>query len=194
MFDHEKLHVYQLQLEFLGWVTPVLAEAQQRDAGQSAEVRRQLDRASLSTLLNIAEGNGKRGQRTRAKSFDDARGSAAESAACLEALVAKSLCSAARLEAGDTNVRSDVFRVSLSTTTTDVSVVGGDLIITDSNGGTTDYTITLSTDGASLFVHGPNNILTTATRSRATARCWCSLSSRFRWVASSLSSATTWRS
>jgi hypothetical protein len=72
MFDHEKLHVYQLQLEFLGWVTPVLAEAQQRDAGQSAEVRRQLDRASLSTLLNIAEGNGKRRQRTRAKSFDDA--------------------------------------------------------------------------------------------------------------------------
>ena len=100
MFDHEKLHVYQLQLEFLGWVTPVLAEAQQRDAGQSAEVRRQLDRASLSTLLNIAEGNGKRRQRTRAKSFDDARGSAAESAACLDALVAKGFCSPARVEAG----------------------------------------------------------------------------------------------
>jgi four helix bundle protein len=100
MFDHEKLHVYQLQLEFLQWVTPVLAEAQQRDAGQSAEVRRQLDRASLSVLLNIAEGNGKRAQRTRAKSFDDARGSAAESAACLDALVAKGFCSAARVEAG----------------------------------------------------------------------------------------------
>jgi four helix bundle protein len=100
VFDHEKLHVYQLPLEFLQWVTPVLAEAQQRDAVPSAEVRRQLDRASLSTLLNIAEGNGKRGQRTRAKSFDDARGSAAESAACLDALVAKGFCSAARVEAG----------------------------------------------------------------------------------------------
>jgi len=59
-----------------------------------------LDRASLSTLLNIAEGNGKRGQRTRAKSFDDARGSAAENAACLDAPVAKGFCSAARVEAG----------------------------------------------------------------------------------------------
>ena len=100
MFDHEKLHVYQLQLEFLRWVAPVLAEAQQWDAGQTAEVRRQLDRASLSTLLNIAEGNGKRGQRTRAKSFDDARGSAAESAACLDALVAKGVCSGKRVEEG----------------------------------------------------------------------------------------------
>jgi len=100
MFDHEKLHVYQRQLEFLSWVTPLLAETQQRDAGQSAEVRRQLDRASLSTLLNIAEGNGKRRQRTRAKSFDDARGSATENAACLDALVAKGFCSPARVEAG----------------------------------------------------------------------------------------------
>jgi four helix bundle protein len=100
MFDHEKLHVYQLQLEFLRWVTPVLEEAQQKDAGKTAEVRRQLDRASLSVLLNIAEGNGKRRQRTRAKSFDDARGSAAESAACLDALVAKGMCSVNRVEEG----------------------------------------------------------------------------------------------
>jgi four helix bundle protein len=100
MFDHEKLHAYQVQLEFLRWVTPVLLEAQQRDAGNTAEVRRQLDRASLSALLNIAEGNGKRGQQTRAKAFDDARGSAAESAACLDALVAKGVCSVKRVEEG----------------------------------------------------------------------------------------------
>jgi len=100
MFDHEKLQVYQLQLEFLRWVTPLLDEAQQWDAGKTAEVRRQLDRASLSTLLNIAEGNGKRGQRTRAKFFDDARGSAAETAACLDALVVKGMCSAKRVEPG----------------------------------------------------------------------------------------------
>jgi four helix bundle protein len=100
MFDHEKLQVYQLQLEFLRWLTPVLEQAQQSHAGQTAEVRRQLDRASLSTLLNIAEGNGKRARRTRAKSFDDARGSAAESAACLDALVAKGACLATRVEEG----------------------------------------------------------------------------------------------
>ena len=78
MFDHEKLSVYQLQLKFLEWVTPLLEEAQRYDAGKTAEVRRHLDQASLSVLLNIAEGNGRRGQRTRAKFFDDARGSASE--------------------------------------------------------------------------------------------------------------------
>ena len=100
MFDHEKLHVYQLQLKFLEWVTPLLEEAQRYDAGKTAEVRRHLDQASLSVLLNIAEGNGRRGQRTRAKFFDDARGSAAECAACLDALVAKHVCSSDRIRQG----------------------------------------------------------------------------------------------
>jgi four helix bundle protein len=46
-------------------------------------------------LLNTAEGNGKRQTKVRAKFFDDARGSATECAACLDALVAKN---AVRLE------------------------------------------------------------------------------------------------
>jgi four helix bundle protein len=100
MFDHEKLHVYRLQLEFLEWVTPLLDEAQRHDAGKTSEVRRHLDKASLSVLLNIAEGNGRRRQQTRAKFFDDARGSAAESAACLDALVAKRVCSSERIRHG----------------------------------------------------------------------------------------------
>ena len=100
MFDHEKLHVYQLQLEFLQWVTPLLEEVQKRDAGKTTEVRRQLDRASLSVLLNIAEGNGRRRQQTRAKFFDDARGSTSESAACLDALVAKGMCCKERVLPG----------------------------------------------------------------------------------------------
>jgi hypothetical protein len=40
------------------------------------ELIEQLNRASLSMLLNTAEGNGKRHGRHRAKFFDDARGSA----------------------------------------------------------------------------------------------------------------------
>ena len=91
MLDHERLDVYQLQLRFIRWVTPLIEDVQQESPGKSSEVRRQLDRASLSALLNIAEGNGKRQQRTRAKFFDDARGSASECAACLDALVAKGL-------------------------------------------------------------------------------------------------------
>lgn len=100
MFDHEKLHVYQLQLEFIRWVTPLLDEVQRRDAGKTAEVRRHLDKASLSVLLNVAEGNGRRQQQTRAKFFDDARGSASESAACLDALVAKGVCRPERIQPG----------------------------------------------------------------------------------------------
>jgi four helix bundle protein len=100
MLDHEKLQVYRLQLEFLEWVTPLLDEVQGQHAGKTAEIRKHLDQASLSVLLNIAEGNGRRRQQTRAKFFDDARGSAAESAACLDALVAKRVCSSDRIRQG----------------------------------------------------------------------------------------------
>ena len=89
-FDHEKLDVYQLSLEFITWVTPLLA-AIKETSSPTREVRDQLDRASLSILLNIAEGNGKRKVAVRAKFFDDARGSATECAACLDAVVAKGL-------------------------------------------------------------------------------------------------------
>ena len=65
-----------------------------------AEVCDQLDRASLSALLNTAEGNGKRQRPARAKFFDDARGSATECAACLDALVAKQACSLNRIQSG----------------------------------------------------------------------------------------------
>jgi len=89
MFDHEKLDVYRLELEFLAWVTPLLEEVSQKATGKTSEVRDQLDRASLSVLLNTAEGNGKRQRPVCAKFFDDARGSATECAACLDALIAK---------------------------------------------------------------------------------------------------------
>lgn len=90
-FDHEKLDVYQLELSFLTWVTPLLHEVRDASVGFHREVCDQLDRASLSALLNTAEGNGKRQSRLRARYFDDARGSAVECAACLDALVAKRL-------------------------------------------------------------------------------------------------------
>jgi four helix bundle protein len=89
MFDHEKLDVYQIELQFIAWVTGLLEEITRTAKGKTAEVCDQLDRASLSALLNTAEGNGKRQRQGRAKFFDDARGSATECAACLDALVAK---------------------------------------------------------------------------------------------------------
>lgn len=52
--DHEKLEVYQAALEFISWTVPLSERLP-----ASASVRNQLDRASTSVPLNIAEGNGK---------------------------------------------------------------------------------------------------------------------------------------
>jgi four helix bundle protein len=98
-FDHEKLDVYRLELEFLSWVTLLLDELS-GSGRRLGEILDQLDRASLSALLNTAEGNGKRQRRVRAKFFDDARGSATECAACLDGLVAKRACGVERVTDG----------------------------------------------------------------------------------------------
>ena len=99
-FDHENLDVYQVELRLVTWVTGLLTTIKQRPtSARIAEVSDQLDRASLSALLNTAEGNVRRQRQTRAKFFDDARGSVTECAACLDALVAKGIC--ASEEIGD---------------------------------------------------------------------------------------------
>ena len=54
----------------------------------------------MSIVLNQAEGNGKRRRLIRAKFFDDARGSATECAACLDALVAKEVATKERVREG----------------------------------------------------------------------------------------------
>jgi hypothetical protein len=95
MFDHEKLDVYQLELKFLTWVTQFLVDI----SGPSATPRREVI-TSLSALLNTAEGNGRRQGRQRARFFDDARGSAIECAACLDASVAKGFASLERVQPG----------------------------------------------------------------------------------------------
>ena len=100
VFDHEKLHAYQLELRFISWVTQLIEDAKLHAAGKTREVCDQLDRASLSALLDTAEGNGKRQSQVRAKFFDDARGSATECAACLDALVAKNVFGAERILEG----------------------------------------------------------------------------------------------
>jgi four helix bundle protein len=100
-FDHEKLDLYQAELAFLAWLTPLLNKVKTSGVtSRTGEVLDQLDRASLSALLNTAEGNGRRQRQTRAKFFDHARGSATECAACLDALVAKALCSAEEVSDG----------------------------------------------------------------------------------------------
>ena len=100
LFDLEKLDVYRVELAFITWVADFLGDVAQSSVQRRRELIEQLDRASLSVLLNTAEGNGKRQGRLRAKYFDDARGSAFECAACLDASVAKRLASVDRVQPG----------------------------------------------------------------------------------------------
>jgi len=83
-FDHEKLEVYREAIAFIAWLS-ALTEG----ALRIGEVKDQLDRASTSIPLNIAEGNGKYTLKDRCRFFDIAHGSALECAAGLDILVAK---------------------------------------------------------------------------------------------------------
>jgi four helix bundle protein len=83
-FDHEKLEVYREAIALIAWLSERLETLE-----RLGDVRDQLDRASTSIALNIAEGNGKFSPRDRCKFFDTAHASALECAAGLDILVAK---------------------------------------------------------------------------------------------------------
>ena len=82
-FHHEKLIVYQRALEFASWSQELIDSLSKKTA-----TRDHLERAGDSIALNIAEGNGKFSQKDRARFLQIAYGSALESAACLDLLVA----------------------------------------------------------------------------------------------------------
>ncbi len=96
-FDHEKLRAYQEALAFVGWVGPIIDRLPAK-----LSARDQLDRASTSIVLNIAEGNGKRSHPDRCRYFDIARGSAVECAACLDVLVARQILKTEEIIEGKT--------------------------------------------------------------------------------------------
>jgi four helix bundle protein len=91
-FDHQKLNVYQVSLEFNDWVGHLLTSVQAKAAAKD-----QLNRAATGIALNIAEGNGKFYPRDRARFFDTARGSAVESAASLDVLAPRKLTTVDRI-------------------------------------------------------------------------------------------------
>jgi len=86
MFDHEKLDVYRVGIEFNTWTGALLDGPA---AGGKLNAVSQLDRAASSVPLNVAEGNGKRSTKDRCRYLDIARGSALECAAALDVLVAR---------------------------------------------------------------------------------------------------------
>jgi four helix bundle protein len=87
-FDHEKLDVYQEAIAFCGWVGEFISAISAKTAAKD-----QLDRASTSIRLNVAEGNGKFSDKDRARFLKMARGSALECAACLDVLLVRKLAS-----------------------------------------------------------------------------------------------------
>ena len=87
--DCERLDCYRVAVEFQTVAARLVSN---RRVGA---LREQLDRASVSIVLNIAEGVGRRFARDRANFFTIARGSATECAAVLDLLEARGLLSSA---------------------------------------------------------------------------------------------------
>ena len=103
MFSHEKLVVYQRSIEFVAWTQPVIESLPGK-----VSARDQLDRASTSVPLNLAEGNAKFSQADRARFFQIAHGSAVECAACLDVLVARKVMGADAANEGKAQLESIV--------------------------------------------------------------------------------------
>ena len=88
--SHESLDVYHLALQFHMGVMTLLPEKGQRN------LRDQLERASLSIVLNIAEGLGRCTPAERRRHFIIALGSVYESAAILDVIRLRRLASPER--------------------------------------------------------------------------------------------------
>ena len=83
--DAERLDVYRVAVEFQVLATGLLP------GGRWPVLRDQLERASASIALNIAEGCGRLSAPDKARFYGIARGSATECAAILELLLARGL-------------------------------------------------------------------------------------------------------
>ncbi len=86
-FDHERLDVYHLALEFFDLADEAI-EALPRGRGHLAD---QLTRASLSIVNNIAEGAGKFSRGDKRRYYLAAAGSSTESAAMLDVCLRRAL-------------------------------------------------------------------------------------------------------
>ena len=94
-FNHENLKVYQRSLNFIEFTNKIF-----NDNSYRMDVYDQLDRASSSIPLNIAEGTGKFTGKDKCRYYDIARGSALECAACLDTLLKRNRISGTINEEG----------------------------------------------------------------------------------------------
>jgi len=95
VLDAEKLEVYALALElhaFAASKVPTLSRV----------LKDQLERSSLSVVLNIAEGGGRRSRKDKSRHYTYARGSATEVAASFDVLKIRKLAPASECARGRT--------------------------------------------------------------------------------------------
>ncbi|QDG52040.1 four helix bundle protein [Persicimonas caeni] len=96
MLSHEKFDVYDVALDFVA-ITSVILERLPRGTGN---LKSQLNRASTSILLNIAEGAGKVRPKDKASFYTIARGSTFECGAIYDVLNARHLIKPTEHERG----------------------------------------------------------------------------------------------
>jgi four helix bundle protein len=85
-FDHERLEVYQTALDFVSWSDALLQGRQ-----LVARFSKRLDVLSTSTVLNIAEGNGRFGKKDHRSFIDIAYRSTLKSASLLDRMLARQM-------------------------------------------------------------------------------------------------------
>lgn len=95
LFAHERLTVYKKSIEFVAWSQPVV-----ESLPVSGSLRSQLERASTSIPLNIAEGNAKASKKDRARYWQIALGSTLECAVIFDVLVARKSMSSSGVKDG----------------------------------------------------------------------------------------------
>ncbi|WOO42113.1 four helix bundle protein [Rubellicoccus peritrichatus] len=90
-FPHENAKVYQLALEWVIWIDPVI-----RELPSQLHTRAELDRLAASMVVQIADGVGKSNPSDRVKALESAKSTCLASAAIIDILGARNL-----LEQGD---------------------------------------------------------------------------------------------
>ncbi len=91
--DATKLHVYQVALDLHTLCSTLVASL-------NRIVRDQLERASLSVVLNVAEAGGRHSRREKARFYAIARGSATEVAALFDVLERRRLAPSSAIRTG----------------------------------------------------------------------------------------------
>lgn len=95
LFDHEDLDVYQVALQLVAWLEPMLKEF-----SCSADLRSKLDKSTTAIVLNIAEGNGRFTGTDQAKFYGIAYKAAIQSASLVDMATVNGVGDASRVEEG----------------------------------------------------------------------------------------------